>query len=113
LIESYDFGRIVIDGIAYTEDLMILGQRIKDNWWRKEGHALHTSDIEHAVEELTPEVVVIGTGYMGMMKVQRETKQYIQNKGIELLVERTQKACELFNTLSKSKRVLAGFHLTC
>jgi hypothetical protein len=111
LIEAYDFGRIIIHGITYTSDLVI--QRIKENWWRKEDHALHTSDIKDAVEEFAPEVVVIGTGYMGMMKVSSETRLYVQNKGIELLVEKTKEACELVNTLSKSKRVLAGLHLTC
>jgi hypothetical protein len=30
-----------------------------------------------------------------------------------LLIGKTEKACELFNTLSTSKRVLAGLHLTC
>jgi len=113
LIEAYDFGRIVIDGTIYTNDLLMLGQRIKENWWRKEGHVVHTSDIKDAVEEFAPEVVVIGTGYMGMMKVSSETRLHIQNKGIELLVEKTRKACELVNTLSKSKRMLAGLHLTC
>lgn len=113
LIEEYDFGRIVVDGTIYTNDLLILGERIKENWWRKEGHALHISDIKDAIEEFMPEVVVIGTGYMGMMKVSSETRLYYQRKGIELLVEKTKKACELVNTLSKSKRVLAGLHLTC
>lgn len=113
MIESYDFGRIAIDHVSYTTDLLILGQKIKDNWWRKEGHVLHTSDIRDAVEEFTPEVVIIGTGYMGMMEVPRETRQYLQDKGIELLVEKTRKACELFNALSESKRVLACLHLTC
>jgi len=113
LIEAYDFGRIVVDGTIYTNDLLILGRRIEEKWWRKEGHALHISDIEGVVEEFAPEVVVIGTGYMGMMKVSSETRLYVQKKGIELLVEKTKQACELFNTLSKSKRVLAGLHLTC
>jgi len=113
LIESYDFGRIVIDGATYTTDVIILGQRIKDNWWRKDGHVLHVSDINYAVEEFAPEVIIIGTGYMGMMKVPRETVQYFQTKGIELQVKKTKEACELFNALSKSKRVLVGLHLTC
>lgn len=113
LIEAYDFGRIVIHGITYTNDVVILGQKIKDNWWRKEGHVLHISDIKDAVEEFAPEVVIIGTGYTGMMKVSSETSLYIQNKGIELLVQKTKKACELVNTLSNSKRVFAGLHLTC
>ena len=113
LIEAYDFGRIVIHGVTYTNDVVILGQKIKDNWWRKEGHVLYTSDIKDAVEEFAPEVVIIETGYTGMMKVSSETRLYIQNKGIELPVQKTKKACELVNTLSKSKRVLAGIHLTC
>jgi hypothetical protein len=113
LIEAYDFGRVRIHGITYTNDLVILGDRIEENWWRKEGHVLHPSDIKAAVEEFAPEVVVVGTGYMGMMKVSNETRLYVQKKGIELLVEKTKEACELVNALSKSKRVLAGLHLTC
>jgi len=74
---------------------------------------LHISDIEDAVEEFTPEVVIIRTGYMGMMKVPSETRSYLQDKGIELLVEKTRKACELVNILSKSKRLLTGLHLRC
>jgi len=50
---------------------------------------------------------------MGMMKVPKETAQYFQTKGIELHVKKTKEACGLFNALSKSKRVLAGLHLTC
>jgi len=113
LIESYDFGRIVIHGVNYTTDVIVMADRIKDNWWRKEGHVLHVSDIDDAVEQFAPEAVIVGTGYMGMMKVPKETAQYFQTKGIELHVKKTKEACGLFNALSKSKRVLAGLHLTC
>ena len=113
MIESYDFGSIVINGTRYTSDIIITGDKIQASWRRKEGHVLHASDMRAALEEFLPEVVVIGTGYAGMMKVPKETKDYLQTKGIELLVERTEKACGLFNTLSKSKRVLAALHLTC
>ena len=113
LIESYDFGRIVIDGVTYTTDVIVLGDRVKDSWWRNEGHVLHVSDISDAVEAFAPEVVIVGTGYMGMMKVPKETAQYFQTRGIELHVKKTKEACGLFNTLSKSKRALAGLHLTC
>jgi hypothetical protein len=34
---------------------------------------MHISDIKAPVEEFAPEVVVVGTGYMGMMKVSSET----------------------------------------
>ncbi len=113
MIESYDFGRIVIGGVTYTNDVLILGDKVQAEWWRKEGHTLHLTDIEKALDSFAPEMVIVGTGYMGMMRVPNETKRYLQNKGIELRVETTRKACELFNSLWKSKRVLAGFHLTC
>ena len=113
MIESYDFGSILINGTEYTSDVIITGDKIQASWRRKEGHVLHASDMRDALEEFLPEVVVIGTGYAGMMRVPRETKDYLQTKGIELLVERTEKACKLFNTLSKSKRVLAALHITC
>jgi hypothetical protein len=74
---------------------------------------LHISGIKAPVEEFAPEVVVVGTGYVGMMKVSSETRLYVQKKGIELLVEKTREACGLVNDLSKSKRVLAGLHMTC
>jgi hypothetical protein len=113
LIESYDFGSVVINGAQYTSDVIVMGEKIKAGWWRKEGHVLHASDVEDALEEFLPEVVVIGTGYSGMMKVPVETKQYLKTKGVELRVEKTEEACRVFNTLSKSKRVLAALHLTC
>lgn len=113
MIESYDFGRIVIDAVVYTSDVIIMGKKVAANWRRSEGHVLHASDVSHALEEFTPEVTVIGTGYMGMMKVPEETRQYFQDKRVEFLIEKTRRACELFNALSRTKRALAALHLTC
>jgi hypothetical protein len=113
LIESYDFGRIVIDGTTYSSDIIIMGNKVQASWWRKEGHSLAPSDIEDALERFQPEVVIIGTGYTGMMTVSKETRKYLEAKGVSIFIERTKKACDLFNEWSKSKRTLAGFHLTC
>jgi hypothetical protein len=33
-IDEYQFGRIVVDGRERTKDLIILPERIVDNWWR-------------------------------------------------------------------------------
>jgi hypothetical protein len=113
LIESYDFGRIVIDGVVYTEDVIIIGDKVESNWWRNDGHALQVSDLQEALAKFTPQIVIVGTGFFGMMQVTRETREHFEAKGIEFLTERTKKACELFNSVSKSKRTLAGLHLTC
>jgi hypothetical protein len=113
LIESYDFGRITIKGIVYTKDVIIAGEKTIAGWMRKEGHLLQVADISQAIDESAPEVAIVGTGYDGMMGVPEETRLYFQRKGIELLVEKTREACDLFNTLSKNRRSLAALHLTC
>ncbi len=112
MINSYDFGRIVVDGKAYTSDVIIFPDRVKDNWWRKEGHALHIEDIETVVKEKL-EVLIVGTGKYGLLTVLPETKEYIESKGIELIVEPTDKACEIYNEISKDKKAVAALHLTC
>ena len=110
IIDSYDFGRIVVDGKAYTSDVIIFPNRAKDNWWRKEGHALHIEDIELVVAE-KQEVLIVGTGNYGLLEVLPETKEYIESKGIELIVEPTDKACEMYNEVSKDKKAVAAFTL--
>jgi hypothetical protein len=112
MINSYDFGRIVIDGKAFTTDVIIFPDRVEDEWWRKDGHILHVADIESVVEE-KPEVLIVGTGKYGIMKVLSQTREYIESKGIELIVEPTEKACEIYNKISQAKKVVAALHLTC
>lgn len=112
MIDSYDFGEIVIDGKSYSADVIILPDRVIDNWWRDEGHKLCPADLWEVVQA-GPEVLVVGTGYYGAMEVLPETYDYLQQKGIELRVERTAQACQLYNRLRASRRVAAALHLTC
>ena len=113
MIESYSFGRIVVDGKEYTTDLIIFSDRVKDGWWRKQGHRLHIEDIEDVVEE-RPDVLVVGTGYWGLMRVPAETKKYIEERGIELIIQPTKQACKTYNELIRSgKEAAAAFHLSC
>ncbi|UCE15325.1 MAG: Mth938-like domain-containing protein [Candidatus Bathyarchaeota archaeon] len=113
MIDSYDFGQIVINGRRYTSDVIVFPDRVRDSWWRREGHQLHVKDIEEAVQEEKPEVLVVGTGHSGLMKVLPETEKYLKSKGIELIAQSTREACKTFNRIVKSKRVIAALHLTC
>ncbi|UCE43827.1 MAG: hypothetical protein JSV57_05615 [Candidatus Bathyarchaeota archaeon] len=113
MIEHYDFGRIIVDGKEYTDDLIIFLERVEDGWWRREGHRLYIEDIREVIEK-RPEVLVIGTGYSGLMKVQAETKKHLREMGIELIIQPTKQACEAFNkTIQSGKQAVAAFHLTC
>ncbi len=113
MIDSYGFGRIVVDRQRYTSDVIVSADRVKDSWWRREGHRLHVEDIERVVHEEKPDVLVVGTGYSGLMKVLPETEKYLKSNGIELIAQDTREACKTFNRLVKSRKVIAALHLTC
>ena len=113
MIDSYDFGEIVIDKRRYISDLIIFPGRVSSGWWRREGHSLCLEDLEEALRE-RPEVLVVGTGYSAMMKVPSEVKGILESTGIELIVQSTQDACKIYNKLLRSgRRVVAALHLTC
>lgn len=111
-IDSYHFGEIVINGKSYSSDVVIFPDRVKDNWWRKTGHELCLKDIDEVITE-SPEVLVVGTGASGLMKVLPEVEQVAQAREIKLIVEPTDKACNTYNQLSHSQKVVAAFHITC
>ena len=111
-IEHYSFGRIIIDGKTYTSDVIIYPGKVDASWWRKQGHNLEVADLKDVISA-KPQVLVVGTGATGFMKVPKETLLHLESKGIEVHVERTDKAAELFNQLQKDKIVIAALHLTC
>jgi hypothetical protein len=111
-IDHYSFGSIIINGKTYTSDVIIYPDSVDSSWWRKEGHYLQPVDLDKAVSA-KPDLLIIGTGYSGVMVVPEETILFIKSKDIEVLVERTEKAAELYNTLSKDRQVVAALHLTC
>jgi len=112
MIESYDFGRIVVDGKEYTSDVIIYPDNVDGNWWRKEGHRLQVVDIKKAIQE-KPEILIVGTGASGLMEVPKDVENYITSKGIKLVVDTTKNACDAYNRLSPSGKTIAALHLTC
>jgi hypothetical protein len=59
------------------------------------------------------EVLVVGTGASGLMKVLPEVEQSVGAQGIKLIVEATGKACLTYNQFCHSQKVIAALHLTC
>ncbi|MGB8657420.1 MAG: MTH938/NDUFAF3 family protein, partial [Candidatus Zixiibacteriota bacterium] len=72
MIDSYDFGEIVIDSKSYTSDVIIYPDGVNSSWWRKEGHELCIDDLGGVLDG-KPDVVIVGTGNPGLMKVLPET----------------------------------------
>ena len=111
-IESYEFGKIVINGSTYTKDVILLPSQIISNWWRKEGHYLHVSDLQDVIAA-KPQVIVVGQGAYSRMQIKAEVEDALQGAGIELISTSTEKACQEYNRRSGTERAAAALHLTC
>ena len=112
-IDSYSFGRIRIDGKAYSSDVIIYADRVDATWWRKEGHRLQAEDLVDVLKA-RPDVLVVGTGFFGVMSVPEYTAEQIRAAGVDVRIEKTGKAVDLFNKLAiGDRRVVAALHLTC
>lgn len=111
-IKSYEFGRILIDEKEYRNDVIIFEDYVKGDWWRKDGHRLQVDDLKEIVKR-TPELLIVGTGYSGIMVVPKDIEDYLNSLGIELKVMNTRKAVDLYNKISGEKKVVAALHLTC
>lgn len=111
-ITGYRFGAVTVDGAAHTADVLVRGETCTP-WRRKRGHAVAIEDLE-AVLDPPPEILVLGTGAFGLMRVPAAVRAAIEDRGVEVVAKRTAKAVETFNALSDAGRNVAiGMHLTC
>jgi hypothetical protein len=111
-IDSYDFGRIVIDGVPYSQDLLIWPGHIKKDWWRQESHLLQLPDI-FEVLDADPQVLVVGKGQPGRLQVDSELSAFLKDRGIELVELPTRQAVQVINAQAGKRRLAAALHLTC
>lgn len=109
-ITNYRFGRITINGESYSNDVILLGEEVRSNWWRDRGHSLSLNDLE-AVIQYDPEMLIVGTGNSGRMSVPRSLPKQLD---MEVKSYKTDKAVQKYNELLKEgKKVAGAFHLTC
>ena len=112
-IDSYTFGSISIDGKRYTDDVILYPDgSMNKSWWRREGHSLYIDDLDRTAE-LRPEVIIIGTGASGMMRIRKDTLEYLHTVCQKIIVEKTGNAVKKFNEFTLSHTVAGLFHLTC
>ena len=120
MINEYRFGSIIIDGKTYNRDVEVRWTGEVLDWWRQESHVIDIEDIERAIEE-SPETIVIGTGEAGIAKVAEKAQDFIKERGIELIIDKTEEAVKTFNIIKEDSeeeegrqiKVIGLFHLTC
>ena len=112
-IDSYKFGKIIIDGVEYSSDCIIFGNSVHSNWRRKQGHLLSDKDLQPVIKA-KPTLLIVGSGTSGKMKIPNETRHFLLEEEIQLETADTNKAVERFNELSKTGvKIAAALHLTC
>ena len=111
MIDDYDFGKIVINGKQYTNDVRLVGGRVMPNWWRKEGHRLLLHDIRDLLEN-KPKTIIVGRGYSSQMVVDSSVRKYCEEDEIELVELPTAQAVKKYNEM-EGPGVIGLFHLTC
>ncbi len=112
-IDSYKFGKVVIDGSEYDNDLIIVAGSVRSNWWRKSGHSLSIEDLQTVIAA-KPAVLIVGCGAYGVLKIPEQTRQSLLEQNIRLEAFNTHEAVERFNELNQSETALAAaLHLTC
>jgi len=112
MIDSYNFGKIIINGKAYNSDVIVFPEKVNNSWWRKQGHNLCLADIKEIIN-YKPEVLIIGKGKSGIMRVADDVIKAIRDKGIEVFVANTDKAVQKYNEICDRENVVAALHLTC
>ncbi|MCD6367818.1 MAG: hypothetical protein J7L45_01905 [Candidatus Aenigmarchaeota archaeon] len=108
-ITKFKFGEIWINGKKYQNDLILTNDTIES---KESSHTVKRDDVEKLLI-FDPDVIIIGTGNSGMVKVEDDVVSLLSNENIELKVEKTPEAVKLFNDAVKNKKVAAIFHVTC
>ena len=113
-IEAYKFGMISVDGFTHVKDLIVLPDKVIENWHRQEGHRVHAADLQlHLAGENIRELIV-GTGKFDIMKIDDDVLVYLDQHDIIMHALRTADAVILYNQRElKGIPVAGAFHLTC
>lgn len=114
MIDQYSTGsHMTVKGTKYRKDLKIIHGKVFGDWWRQEGHRLAEGDINDILAA-RPQILVVGTGYAGNMRVPDAVRQTLEDHQIKVIAQTTADATNTFNQLTAEGKDVAGaFHLTC
>jgi len=104
-IQSYAPGRVVVNGVAYQQSLIVRPERIAP-WGPESVPALTTGDFEE-LARMGPEIVLLGTGQRQRFPTPALFRCLI-DAGIGLEVMDTGAACRTYNILAAEGRSVAA-----
>jgi len=118
IIGKFKWGKIVVGDKEY-HDILASGGKIEAREYEKlkklfgTGHKIGNWEVENLFSN-DPEVIIIGTGWVGALKVPPIIEKEAEHRGIELKLLKSPRAVKEFNRLiTEGKRVNALIHSTC
>jgi hypothetical protein len=116
LITNISWGNMEIDGQVWGQDFKLYPGGSRDRDWR-ETDTHHVPGIQPAdVEELLEngcDIIVLTRGMHLVLQTCPETLARLKEREIQVHVEETKAAVELYNRLAASEKVGGLFHSTC
>ena len=113
-IHRVGFVWINLGGRIFEQDRILHPEGVSGPWWRDRRHWFLGSEIEALHERYRPELIVLGAGWMGMMRTEASARETAAELGIRLEEHRTDVAAGVFQrAFSAGVRVVGAFHLTC
>lgn len=116
-IDHSEFGSITIDGKTYRHDVtMGLSGHVKKrhNSLSKDiygtSHVISEAEAKEVFEKGS-ELLIVGSGQEGNLRLSQEAENYLVKEGCEVLVQPTQEAIKTFNRRHGHK--IALIHVTC
>ena len=110
-IDGTSFGSITVDGKHYSHDVWIFADGSIRR--RDRNHEFTLNELDLLLEG-KPELVVVGTGQAGCVRIDEDAVREASRQGIKIVGEPTPGALKLYNEAVKTKRrVVGAFHVTC
>ena len=105
------FGELMVNGKIYYSDMIV--------WWDGEvefvtkNHMLGMETFSMLLRK-KPDIVVVGTGQQGCVRVSDEVRHRASDKKIKVFEGKSGSAAKMFSDLAGAgKRVVAFIHTTC
>lgn len=117
-IEKIGWRKVKIDGKEYWQ-VLIVGEKVIPREVEKVKKVYGTDHViadweEELLFSENPQVILVATGWSGVLKVNENLKFKTENLGIELRVVLTSRVMNEYNRLvSQGKKVNALIHTTC
>jgi uncharacterized protein len=106
-IQSYDMGGIKIQDILYSDSLIIAPSGIYPHWRPTNVAELTQTDLQ-CLLDLTPEVILLGTGSR-LSFPHRDLLAWVAQYGFGLEIMDSAAACRTYNLLlAEGRQVVAG-----